>query len=160
MITEIKEGIKPCGWVQAVIDYKSGEQKIIEFPNTVLTNGREALAASLANEVGDGFKFYINRMLFGDGGTAAGSTKYVASSRNGLFGITQASKPVIASVDPNIPSQVIFTSVISFSEANGAVLSEMALQMATGDLYSMVTFPDLTKTAQMQITWNWRLSFV
>ncbi|MCL5459921.1 hypothetical protein M3M33_14890, partial [Loigolactobacillus coryniformis] len=87
---------------------------------------------------------------------ADGSTKFVATSRNGLFGITQASKPVIASVDPNIPSQVIFTSVISFSEANGAVLNEMALQMATGNLYSMVTFPDLTKTAQMQITWNWR----
>jgi hypothetical protein len=99
-------------------------------------------------------------MLFGDGGTADGSTKFVATSRNGLFGITQASKPVVASVDPNIPSQVIFTSVIAFSEANGAVLNEMALQMASGNLYSMVTFPDLTKTAQMQITWNWRLTFV
>lgn len=157
---KITDGLKPCGHVQAIIDYASGEQKIIEFPNTVLTKGREALAAALANDIGDGFNLYINRMLFGDGGTAAGSTKFVATSRNGLFGITQASKPVIASVDPNIRSQVIFTSVIAFSEANGAVLNEMALQMATGDLYSMVTFPDLTKTIQMQITWNWRLSFV
>jgi len=157
---KITEGLKPYGHVQAIIDYKSGEQEVIEFTNTVLTKGREALAAALANDIGDGFNLYINRMLFGDGGTAAGTTKFVATSRNGLFGITQASKPVIASVDPNIPSQVIFTSVIAFSEANGAVLNEMALQLATGDFYSMVTFPDLTKTIQMQITWNWRLSFV
>ena len=157
---KITDGVKTCGHVQAIIDYASGEQKIIEFPNTVLTKGREALAASLANDLPEGFNLYVNRMLFGDGGTAAGTTKFVASSRNGLFGITQASKPVIASVDPNIPSQVVFTSVIAFSEANGAVLNEMALQLATGDFYSMVTFPDLTKTIQMQITWNWRLSFV
>jgi hypothetical protein len=152
--------IKTCGHVQAIIDYKYGEQKIIDFPNTVLTKGRESLAASLANEFTEPYNYYINRMLFGDGGTADGSTKYVSSGRNGLFGITQASKPVIATIDANIPSQVIFTSVVSFSEANGAVLNEMALQMANGNFYSMVTFPDLSKTSQMQITWNWRLSFV
>lgn len=156
----MKEELKTKGWVQAIIDYQSGEQEIIEFSNTILNKGREALASCLARDIGDGFNFYINRMLFGDGGTASGSTKYVASSRNGLFGITQVSKPVIASVDPNISSQVIFTSVISFSDGNGAVLSEMALQMATGDLFSMVTFPDFTKTSQMQITYNWRQSFV
>jgi molybdopterin-binding protein len=160
MQKEIIDVVKPIGSVQAIITYESGEQKILEFPNAVLNKGREALAACLARALGEGFNFYVNRMLFGDGGTAGGTTKYVSASRNGLFGITQASKPVIASVDPNIPSQVIFTSVISYSEANGAVLSEMALQLATGDLYSMVTFPDLTKTPQMQIVWNWRLSFV
>jgi hypothetical protein len=152
--------LKACGHVQAIIEYESGQKEVIEFPNTVLTKGREALAACLANEIDTTFNFYVNRMLFGDGGTAAGSTKYVASSRNGLFGLTQASKPVIASIDPNIPSQVVFTSVLTYSEANGAVLNEMALQMANGDLYSMVTFPDLTKTPQIQITWNWRIFFV
>ena len=157
---EINEDLKPCGFVQYIIDYKSGERKIVEFNNTVLTKGREALASCLARDVGEGFNLYVNRMLFGDGGTSGGTTKFVSSSRNGLFGITQASKPVIASIDTNIPSQVIFTSVIAFTEANGAVLNEMALQLATGDLYSMVTFPDLTKTAQMQLTFNWRLSFV
>lgn len=156
----IDEKINTYGFVQAIVDYESGEREIIEFKNTILTKGREALASCLARNIGDGFNFYINRMIFGDGGTASSTTKYVSSSRNGLFGITQASKPVIASIDPNIPSQVIFTSVISYAEANGVALNEMALQMATGDLYSMVTFPDLTKTAQMQITWNWRLTFV
>jgi hypothetical protein len=152
--------LKACGFITMKIDYDDNKSKIIEFPNTVLTTGREALASCLARNIGNGFNFYINRMIFGNGGTSNGKTKYVSSSRNGLFGITQASKPVISSIDPNIPSQVVFTSVITYSEAIGSILNEMALELATGDLYSMVTFPDLTKTGQMQITFNWRLSFV
>lgn len=154
------EFIKPCGFIQAVIEYDCGKKETIEFHNTVLTYGRIALAKCLTYEIGDTFNFYINRMLFGDGGTVGGTTKVVSSDRNGLFGVTQASKPVIANTDPNIPTQAIFTSVITNAEANGAVLNEMALQMATGDFYSMATFPDLTKTSQMQITFSWRLSFV
>jgi len=152
--------IKPQGCVEAIIEYQNGDKKIIQFKNAVLNKGREALAASLANEVDAVFSYYVNRMVFGDGGTSGGVTKFVNTNRNGLFGTTQASKPVISAVDPNIPSQVVFTSVISYSEANGSVLNEMALQMASGDFYSMVTFPDLNKTPQMQLTFNWRLSFV
>lgn len=159
-MNEIHSQVKAYGHVQAIIEYKSGEKKVIEFPNTILRKGRNALASALANDVGDSFNFYISRMLFGDGGTAGGATKFVDTARNGLFGITRANKPVISQVDPDIPSQVIFTSVVAYSEANGYTLNEMALQMNTGDLYSMVTFPDLTKTEQMQITFNWRLSFV
>lgn len=155
-----KDKVKAIGEVEVYIEYATGEKEKLKFSNAVLTKGREALSACLANQIDTTFNFYINRMLFGNGGTAGGTTKYVASSRNGLFGVTQASKPVIASVDPNIPSQVVFTSVLTFSEANGSVLNEMALQMANGDLYSMATFPDLTKTSQMQIVWNWRLDFV
>jgi hypothetical protein len=157
---EVHTPCKVHGHVTAVIEYLSGDKTVIEFPNTILRTGRNALAAALANDVGDSFNFYVSRMLFGDGGTAGGATKFVDTARNGLFGITRANKPVIAQVDPNIPSQVIFTSVVAYTEANGYALNEMALQMNTGDLYSMVTFPDLTKTDQMQITWNWRLSFV
>ena len=152
--------IKAIGHVTATIEYSCGKIEIIDFPNTVLTKGREALAASLANQIGNNYSFYINRMLFGDGGTADGVTKFVSASRNGLFGITQANKPVIAAIDPNIPSQVVFTSVLATSDANGVTLNEMALQMESGDLYSMVTFPDLNKTSQMQIIFNWRISFV
>ena len=155
-----KELILPKGFIQAEIEHKSGKKEFIEFHNIVLTRGRIALAKCLTREIGDTFNFYINRMLFGDGGTAGGITKTVSADRNGLFGITQASKPVISATDPNIPSQAIFTSVIAFSEANGATLNEMALQMANGDFYSMATFPDLTKTSSIQITWSWRLSFV
>ena len=157
---EISSPIKVKGHVFVTIDYDDGRQEKFDFPNTILRKGREALASSLANSIGSSYNFYISRMLFGDGGTVSGSVKFVNTERNGLFGITRANKPVISTVDPDIPSQVIFTSVITKSEANGSVLNEMALQMNDGDLYSMVTFPDLTKTDQMQITWNWRLSFV
>lgn len=156
----INDGLKTLGHVQAVIEYKSGEIETLEFPNTVLTAGRQALAAGLAHEIGDQFNFYVTRMLFGSDGTAGGVTKYVNASRDGLFGATVASKPVIATVDPNITTQVIFTSVLAYDDAVDTVLNEMALYMANTKLYSMVTFPDLTKTSQMQITWNWRLSFV
>ena len=99
-------------------------------------------------------------MVFGDGGTQAGAKKYVDTSRNGLFGTTRASKPVMSSVDSEIPTQAMFTSVLKFDEANGYALNEMGLQMANDDYYSMVTFPDLNKTSEIQITFNWRLSFV
>jgi len=55
---------------------------------------------------------------------------------------------------------VVFTSVLDYDEANGFQINEMALQMNNGDLYSMSTFADLNKTSSMQITWNWKLSFV
>lgn len=152
--------LSPVGNVELIIEYENGEKHCLEFKNAVLNNGRQALAACLANQIDDVFGYYVNRMVFGDGGTSGGVTKFVSTNRNGLFGTTQASKPVISAIDPNIPSQVVFTSVISFTEANGSVLNEMALQLATGDFYSMVTFPDLNKTPQMQLTFNWRLSFL
>jgi hypothetical protein len=157
--------LKPKGAIEGIIKYKTGEEKKflvkqIAFPNTVLRTGREALAASLANEIGDQFDFYVSRMLFGDGGTSSGVPKSVSTARNGLFGITRATKPVIATIDPNLRTQVVFTSVLDYEEANGYTLNEMALQMNTGDLYSMSTFADLNKTSAMQITWNWRISFV
>jgi hypothetical protein len=100
-------------------------------------------------------------MIFGNAGVASGNLKYVDAGRNGLFcGTPVASKPLISAVDPDIQSQVVFTSILSNSDAVGETLNEMALQMGTGDLYSMVTFPNLTKTGTMVITWNWRLSFV
>lgn len=130
------------------------------FDNATLESGRQALASSLANDIGNEFNFFITRMLFGDGGTSGGVPKFVNTNRNGLFGTTRVNKPVIQSIDPNAPSQVIFTSVISFSEGNGIALNEMALQMNTGDLYSMATFADISKTSSVQITWNWRISFI
>lgn len=156
----INASIPVSGYVTANIEYKDGTKETIEFKNAILRKGREALAKSLANDLDETYQYYVNRMLFGDGGTAGGSVKYVDTARNGLFGITRASKSVIAQVDPNIPYQVIFTSVLGFLDANGYAINEMALQMANGDLYSMATFLDLNKTDQMQITWNWRISFV
>lgn len=148
------------GHVYATIEHKNGKVEEINFKNTILKGGREALAASLANSVSNPYDFFISRMLFGDGGYTGGQTKYVETSRNGLFGITRASKSVISVIDSNVASQVTFTSVLTYADANGYTLNEMALQMNNGKLYSMVTFPDLSKTDNIQIVWNWRLSFV
>jgi len=152
--------IRPKGEVEMIIKYRDLPENITSFHNTVLRKGREALASSLANNFGNSYSFFVNRMLFGDGGTSGGVPKYVDTSRNGLFGITRALKPVIVTIDPTLPSQVVFTSVLDYDEANGFQINEMALQMNNGDLYSMSTFADLNKTSSMQITWNWKLSFV
>jgi hypothetical protein len=151
------EIIAPKGEVEAVIEYLDREPEIKLFKNTILKNGRIALAKSLANEIGDTYDFFISRMQFGSSGTTGGVPKFVNADRNALFGTTELSKPVSASRDE---SRVIFTSVITFSELVATTLNEMALQMNNGDLYSMVTFPDFTKTAQMQVTYNWNLQFI
>jgi len=155
-----EESIRPIGTIELVIEYDNGKEEKRIIDNTVLRTGRNALASSLANDFGDTYDFFVSRMLFGDDGTNAGVPKFVNSDRNGLFGITRANKSVISIIDVNLPSQVIFTSVLTFEEANGVALNEMALQMNDGDLYSMVTFADLTKTSSMQITFNWRINFV
>jgi hypothetical protein len=156
----MKEELKCRGDVEVLIEFSDGKTQNIEFRNTILRSGREALALSLANRIGSDFDFFISRMLFGDGGSIAGVPKVVNTERNGLFGAARVSKPVVANIDVNNNSQVIFTSVVSFGEANGFTLNEMALQMQNGDLYSMATFPGISKTPQMQITWRWRLSFI
>lgn len=148
------------GKVKRTIRHINGDVIEEKFFNTVLRTGREALAASLANNVESIYDYYISRMLFGDGGTSDGVPKFINSERNGLYGLTRAIKPIIATIDPNMRSQVTFTSVLDFDDANGYTLNEMALQMNNGDFYSMATFPDLNKTSSIQITWNWTISFI
>lgn len=148
------------GYIQMVVGYEDGKSETLEFHNAILKKGREALALSLANRIGPDFDFFINRMLFGDGGATGSVPKMVQVDRNGLFGTTRISKPVVANIDINNESQVIFTSVVGFNEGNGFNLNEMALQMQNGDLYSMATFPGISKTQQMQLTFNWRISFL
>lgn len=156
----MNEFIQIKGDVQRITEYSDGRIEIVEFPNTILKKGREAMASSLANDFGASYPYFIHRMLFGDGGTVDGQTKYVDTHRNGLFGLTRATKPVISRVDTNIPSRVVFTSVLAFDDANGYALNEMALQMSNSDLYSMVTFADINKTSDMQITYNWIISMI
>lgn len=157
----ISESVKIYGEVERIIQYKdSSRVDVAVMPNAILTTGRQAMAKTLGNFVGDSPEFFVTRMIFGDGGTEAGVKKYVNEGRNGLFGVTRLTKPVIASLDPDITTKVIFTSVITFDEGNDVALNEMALQMASGDLYSMLTFNDLNKTSDMQILFNWRLNFV
>jgi hypothetical protein len=154
------EYIKTKGEVEAIKQYKNGDVEKFLVHNTILRTGRYALANSLANRYGDQYDYYISNMIFGENGTSGGTPKYVNTERNGLFGPTILSKGVISTVDTTTPSIVTFTSVVAFDEANGHNLNEMALRMASGDLYSMVTFADLGKTSSIQIVFNWRCSFV
>lgn len=156
----ILESIRTKGEIDIIKEWRNGIKEITEVKNTILLTGRSALAKSLANSIGSNYNFYITKMVFGDGGTTNGVKKYVNAGRNGLFGVTQISKPTISTLDSTIPAQVVFTSVIRYDEGVGVTLNEMALQMANGDMYSMTTFPDLNKTADMQITFNWRINFV
>lgn len=163
-----EEMMKCRGDVEVLVEHKDAPSEIINFKNTILRSGREALALSLANRVGDDFDFFISRMLFGDGGSVSGTPKSVPTDRTSLFGTIRASKPVVANIDRNNGSQVIFTSVVSYEEANGFNINEMALQMhgsvpPGGDspsLYSLATFPGISKTSLMQLTFNWRISFI
>jgi hypothetical protein len=149
------------GDVEIIVDYDDGKKEVHELTNTVLANGKATLALSLVGQVNNPFDFYIDTMIFGtNGSTGDGTTaRYVDESRTGLFGTTSISKGVISSIDPVSPTTAILTSVLGTSEGNGA-LSEMALVMANGQLYSMIAFPVLNKTSSMQLTINWRISLL
>jgi hypothetical protein len=158
-MNEITQILKSVGEVEIIIQGDGTQEKRL-ISNAVLRGGREALAMCLAGQIGSSFDFYISQMVFGDGGSTGGVPNYVNSERNGLFGITRASKPVISNIDPNMPSQVVFTSVLTFDDANGYTISEMGLVMNNGNFYSMATFAGLGKTSSIQITFNWRISFL
>ena len=150
--------IKTKGTVERIIQYDDGriEKSVIE--NTVLYTGQMALAASLA---GPGeYNNYVSQMVFGSGGTSGGVPVFVQSTQNSLFNQLGSGKPTVAVVDPNIQTQVVFTTVLQIADFAGSTINEMGLMMENGNLYSMTTFPDLNKTSNMQITWNWRISFI
>lgn len=152
--------LNPKGEVEINIDYLDGKKESWVVKNTILSKGKQAIAKALTNQFQGDFNLYITRMIFGDGGTQGGSPRYIYTDRNGLFGLTVLSKPVIASTDPALPQQAIFTSVVRLDDAVGQTINEMALQLANEDVFCMTTFADLTKTSQMQITFNWKISFV
>lgn len=155
-----KSFIECIGNVESIISYPDGSQEIKHFENTVLSSGKAALAKCLANEQNTPFDFFITTMTFGNNGSVAGVPKEFDDSRTGLFGPTLISKNVITTISTSAPTTVICTSVLTFADINGYSLSEMGLTMKNGQLYSMVTFPDLGKTSRMQITFNWSISLL
>jgi hypothetical protein len=151
---------KPKGDVEVIIDYKDGVRDFRYFPNTVLNNGKGVLCKTLAGDIGTSFTYYVCKMVFGDNGTIGEVPRFVDAARDGLFGPAVIAKSVIANIDPLAPTQVIFTSILTYEDAVGATLNEMGLQLADESYFSVATFGDITKTDLMQITWNWKLSFV
>ena len=154
------ELIKPKGVAYLTITWDDGTVEELAINNKVLISGRMALAKSLANEFGSDFEYFVTGITFGSGGTVGGVPRYVDDTREGLFGPTIITKPVIATINPDIPTQATFTSVLTFDEAVGNVINEIALKLYSGDYFSMATFGDITKTSSMQMTWNWRQSFI
>ena len=149
------------GFIDVCIEDRKNNKLFYKINNTILRSGKSALAMSLANELsGQYYPFYINSIMFGNGGMVDGKLRTVNSERSSLFGSEVVSKSIISSIDPNIPTQATFTSVLTFDDAVGQTINEMALEMANENLYSMVTFPDLMKTSDIQITWNWRINFI
>jgi len=129
--------------------------------NAVLTTGKQALARSLAGDIGQAYDFYVCKMLFGTNGTdGGGKPKIVNVDRTALFGPVAVAKAVSAIVDPNVRSRVIFTAVLLDSDAVGETINELALQMYNGDLYSMATRGGIAKDALTQLTFNWKVNFL
>jgi len=155
-----ESNLKVLGSVSADIEFSNGKSLKIEVPNTVLILGRNAIVNALINNTGAYPNFYVNRMVFGDAGTDGYSPKIVTPNRTGLFGTVRATKSVVAVANPNNTTQAIFTSVLTYDDANGFDLSEMALVLNNNDYFSMVTFPQIAKTSSMQITWNWSVSMI
>lgn len=156
----INEEVKQRGDVEIIIDHKDGKQETFWVKNAILQGAKNASANALANIIGANYQYYIDQMVFGTNGTLGGAPKVVETSRNGLFGTTLVSKSVVSIINPQILSQAIFTTIMGFDEGNGNVINEMALVMKNGTFYSMVTMGGISKNSTMQITFNWRLSFI
>lgn len=156
----MNELIKSQGIVTISTVDKSGEIKKQIVRNKILRTGRIALAKTLANDFGSSFDYFINAMSWGNGGTSGGNLRYIDDTTTGFFGTSLLTKATINSINPDTPTQVVFTSVIGFDEINGNVISEAALKLRNLDFYSMVTFGDITKTSSMQLIFDWEISFV
>jgi hypothetical protein len=161
-IAHFNEGIEIAshGKIYLSVENLDGTFAKMAVKNKVLLTGRSALAGSLANQYNGEFPFYVTRVLFGNNGTIGGAPRFVDDSREGLFGAVTLSKPAIATIDDDFPQQVTFTTTVAFSELVGNVINEMALEMANGQIFSMATFGDISKTSSTQLVYNWRLSFV
>lgn len=156
----VEENLVPAGVVYLEITWEDGRVEYREMKNRILLSGRKNFAKALANDFGSSFEYFITGITFGSGGTVGGAPRFVDDTREGLFGPTLTTKGVITSINPDFPTQVTFTSVLTFDDVVGSIINEMALKMRNGDYFSMTTFGDITKTSSMQMTFNWRVSIV
>ena len=148
------------GFYEIIIETIDGDKTEIHRKNTVLKTGRIALVKVITAETGTYTSLYISRIIFGTNGTSGGQPKFIDVNRTGLFGPTVLDKTVFASIDSLNLTQAIFSTIVTYTDANGSTLNEMALVMNDGSLYSMATFGDIVKTNTMQITFNWRINYI
>lgn len=152
--------IQPKGTVEIVSLFDDGKVERFTINNKVLRSGRIALTKALANDFGPAFEYFVTGITFGSGGTLGGEPRFIDDTREGLFGPVVTTKSVISSINPDIPTQVTFTSVLTFDEGVGSTINEIALKLYSGDFFSMATFGDIVKTSSIQITLNWRINFI
>ena len=154
--------LKTKGTVERIIQYRDGTIEKCNVENTVLISGQQALIAGLAGQYGNYYNYFISNMVFGNGGTDGSNKPYIVPiTQNKLFcGTPLSSKAVMSTIDSNIPTQLVCSTFLTWSDCAGYSINEMALVMNSGDFYSMTTFAPLSKTSNMQITWNWRISFI
>jgi hypothetical protein len=158
MRSNSNEFIKPAlGYVNILIEDSDNKKNLCQY-NTILKGGKNAMADSLSGEIGPIFQAYGQRMLFGNNGTVAGVSRYVDEGRTSLFGPTVVSKSV-NTVRDNTDPKVSFVSVLTKDDAVGIAIDEMALELASGTLYSMLTMGQINKTSTMQITFTWTFIF-
>lgn len=154
------DNVNLSGEVAITIDYKNGNKEFILYRNKILRTGRIDIAKTLGNEIGGSFQFFVTAMAFGGEGTIGGVPRVIDDTREGLFGATLLTKGVISRINDDNPTQVSFTSVVTFDELVGETINEMALQLKNGDYFSMVTFGNIVKTSSMQLTLNWYITVI
>lgn len=141
-----------------IYNLKTKENRVYYKKNTVLDSGKSSLAKSLTNNVSSPYEFYINQMVFGSGGEDGNSQKTIDTSRTSLYYQTLAVN-VSSSWDINYPTKALFVATITSGQINGTTVNEAGLVNQNGDLFSMVTFPGLSKTDEIQLTLNWEILF-
>src|SRR5581483_11974564 len=80
------EVVKPQGKISFTVKNKDGTEATSIIRNKVVLTGRNAFAASLANQFNGEFPFYVTQILFGNNGTVGGSPRLVPDSQDALFG--------------------------------------------------------------------------
>jgi len=154
----MRDLVESKGFIKAKITHKdTGKTELIQFNNTILDGGKAFLAKCLLEEYP---KLHIKHMLFGDGGTVDGEPREVSPMQDKLNGVTRVKKTVVATIDSEMPTQLIFSVIIGENEGNNFPLNEMALELSDGTLFNLATFSDLNKTDQMEISWSWFVCFV
>lgn len=169
-MNEFVNDIKSIGYGEITIEDREGNKIVKPFKNAILKTGREAIIKALthslqacSNTNGQfeyAFPYFINNMVFGNGGEIGGVPRSVNANQNGLYGVTVASKQVNSLINPSNSSQAVFTAVLGFSDGNGYSINEIGLQMGSGDLYSLSTFSGISKTSQIQITFSWNINIL
>lgn len=128
--------------------------------NTVLMRGKNSIVRMLGNQIGGSFDLYVDSMVFGDGGEENQILRSIDGGRDGLFGNRVAQILVVPSYPIDVMNQVHFTATMPGNMAVGQEISEAALMLKDGSLFSMLVFPSILKTENRILTFNWTLTVV